>query len=98
MAKIIGLKEKQEALKNIQQYLRSIAPLNAFIANANPENEYTISFGNHKAILKCDDKNKINELVRAYKMTIVTNIRDLAKKYEIELDEQDIALMETETV
>ena len=80
MARIIGLKEKQNALKDIQQSLRSLAPLNSFIAADNPENEYVISFDTHKATLKCDEKEKINELVRAYKKVIVDHIEELAKK------------------
>lgn len=94
MAKIIGLKEKQAALKNIQFSLRSLAPLNAFIKEANPTNEYTICFDTHKATLTCDDKEKINELVRAYKKTIVDYINNQAQNYEIELDDDDRALME----
>ena len=93
MAKIIGLKEKQAALKDIQQSLRSLAPLDAFVENENASTEYTISFDAHKATLKCDDKKKIDELVLAYKKTIVDHILTLAHDNQIELDEEDRQLM-----
>lgn len=93
MASIIGLKEKQAALKDIQLFLRSLAPLNAFIAAENPQNEYVVTFDTHKATLKCEDKEKINDLVRAHKKVVVDRIEDMAKKYDIELDEEDRALM-----
>ena len=94
MAKIIGLKEKQTALKDIQQSLRSLAPLNAFIDASNETGEYTISFDAHKATLQCGDKKKIDDLVLAHKKAIVAEIKRLAEKYEIEFDDEDLALME----
>lgn len=93
MAKIIGLKEKQAALKDIQQALRSLAPLNEFIEANNTSSEYTISFEAHKATLKCEDKAKINELVLAHKKIIVDRILALSKANDIELDDEDLAVM-----
>ena len=90
MAQIIGLKEKQAALKDIQQHLRSLSPLNEFIMADNQEGEYTISFSSHKATLKCEDKKKIDELVLAHKKIIVDQIMALAKTHGIELDDDDL--------
>ena len=94
MARIIGLKEKQGALKDIQAYLRTLSSLNSFIVAPNPTEEYIISFDTHKVSFTCSDKSKIDALILAFKETIVKNITSLAQKYEIELDDDDRALMQ----
>lgn len=44
MARIIGLKEKQLALADINHKLKSLIPINEFINETNPSGLYTISF------------------------------------------------------
>lgn len=44
MARIIGLKEKQVALSEINQKLKSLIPINEFLNEPNPSGFYTISF------------------------------------------------------
>lgn len=44
MAKIMGLKEKQLALANINHKLKSLIPINEFLNETNPSGLYTISF------------------------------------------------------
>ena len=93
MAKIIGLKERQEALTEIQLSLKSLLPLNSFLEDDNPTHEYVISFASHKAKIKSKEKEKINALVEEYKKSIVSEILNLAESYEIELDDEEYALM-----
>lgn len=44
MARIIGLKEKQLALTDINNKLKSLIPINEFLNEINPSGIYTISF------------------------------------------------------
>lgn len=44
MARIIGLKEKQLALAEINQKLKSLIPINEFLSEPNPSGLYTIAF------------------------------------------------------
>lgn len=49
MARIIGLKEKQLALAEINQKLKSLIPINEFLNEINDSGLYTISFTKTKA-------------------------------------------------
>lgn len=93
MAKISGLKEKQLALKEINAKLKALVPLNEFLDANNEKGLYSISFGNVKTTLLCQDKETINLLVRAYKKTIVDEIKKQAEEYSIEFDEEDKKLL-----
>ena len=48
MARIIGLKEKQLALTEINQKLKSLIPINEFLNEINESGLYTISFTKNK--------------------------------------------------
>lgn len=89
MAQIIGLKEKQLALKEINSKLKALKPVNDFLGAENTSGRYTISFGDFKTNLLCNDNDTIKALVFAYKKELVTEIRDQAEKYSIEFDEDE---------
>lgn len=55
MARIIGLKEKQVALAEINQKLKSLIPINEFLNEKNDSGLYTISFTKTKP--KIQDNN-----------------------------------------
>ena len=86
MAQIIGLKEKQLALKDINQKIKSLEPVNEFLKAENPSGVYTISFGTHKSSLLCEDADAIKAFVYAYKKNLVDAIRAKAQEYSIEFD------------
>lgn len=93
MAKIIGLKEKQLALKDITQKLKLLEPINAFLAAENPSGLYTISFDSFKSTLLCKDPEAIKAYVVAYKKELVNEIRTQAENYSIEFDETEELLL-----
>lgn len=93
MARIIGLKEKQLALKEINQKLRDLKPVNEFLEASNPDGVYTISFGEHKTQLLCKDQETIQALVFAYKKDMVSKIREQAERFSIEFDEEEEMLL-----
>lgn len=64
MAKIIGLKEKQLALTDINHKLKSLIPINEFLNEINPSGLYTISFTKNKPQVQdnntdVDDKENV---------------------------------------
>lgn len=89
MANIIGLKEKQLALKEINRKLKSLQPINDFLDATNSNGLYNISFGEFEAKLVCKDSDTIKALVFAYKKELVNEIREQAKKHSIEFDEDE---------
>lgn len=93
MAQITGLKEKQEALKEINAKLKSLEPLNLFLKTPNESNEYAVSFAAVKASIYCDNKETIDGFVKAYKEKIVKEINELSEKYFITLDVEDLQIM-----
>lgn len=93
MAKIIGLKEKQLALKQITHKIKSLEPINDFLNAINETGIYTISFDSHKSSLLCKDAAAIKALVLAYKKELVDEIRAQAEKYSIEFDEEEEELL-----
>lgn len=102
MAKILGLKEQQKALREINSTLKEFEPINEFLKIQNPSDEYTISFKdeNGKTIqtkLLCDDKEPINILVKAYKENLVQSIKQKAAQYNIGLEEEELALISGES-
>lgn len=95
MAQIIGLKEKQLALAEINGKLNSLKQINEFLTANNPSGKYTISFDNkHRISLFCHDGEAINAIVRAYKEQLVAEIRAEAQKYSIGFEDEDEALMQ----
>lgn len=93
MAKIIGLKEKQLALKQIEQKIRTLGPINEFLAADNPSGIYTVSFGAFKSPLLCPDQVAIRKLVSDYKSKLVREIRAQAEQYSIEFEEDEETLL-----
>ena len=91
MAKIIGLKEKQLALKEINHKLKCLEPINEFLNAQNSSGVYTISFDSFKSFLLCKDEETIKNLVLAYKKELVAEIRSEADKFSIEFDEAEEA-------
>ena len=98
MAKIIGLKEKQQALKDINRKINSLQPVNEFlnadISAENPSGLYTLSFGEYKTTLLCKDANAIKALVSAYKLELVKDIKGQAEMFSIEFDPDEEAALE----
>ena len=94
MAKIIGLKEKQLALKEINQKLKSLEPVNEFLHAENPSGLYTISFDSFKSTLLCTDPQTIKNLVNAYKKELVNDIRAKATEFSIEFEEDEEAMLQ----
>lgn len=93
MANIIGLKEKQLALKEINRKLKALKPVNDFLDAENPDGVYKISFDRFESHLLCKDSDTIKAFVFEYKKEMVTEIRELAKKYSIEFDEEEEKLL-----
>lgn len=104
MAKIIGLKEMQNALAEVTTLLRKLAPVNEFIATPNPGGEYSLSFervnaqdpkktDKVKTKIVCEDKSTINLLALAYKSNIIKRIKEICETYNIELSEEEKELM-----
>lgn len=93
MANIIGLKEKQFALKEINKKLKDLKPINDFLGAENPSGLYEISFGTFKSNLLCKDSDTIKAFVFAYKKELVAEIRAQAEKYDIEFDEEEENLL-----
>ena len=57
MARIIGLKEKQLALAEINQKIKSLIPINAFLNETNTSGLYTISFIKNQPLIQENDTN-----------------------------------------
>lgn len=93
MAKIIGLKEKQLALKQIEQKIKALGPINEFLEADNSTGIYTVSFGSVKSPLLCPDQVSIRKLVSDYKIKLVSEIRAQAEQYSIEFEEDEEALL-----
>ena len=93
MAQIIGLKEKQEALAEIQSKIRSLETLNKFLQAENPSHEYVVSFAKTKAPIFCEEKETIDALVKAYKEKVVEEINKKSAEFSICLDEEDNKIM-----
>lgn len=93
MANIIGLKEKQLALKEITRKLKTLVPINEFLSAKNPTGVYTISFGEFQSKLLCEDAETIRSCVFAYKKKVVDEIREQATKFSIEFDEEEEKLL-----
>lgn len=93
MAKIIGLKEKQLALKQIEQKMKALGPINEFLDAENPTGVYTLSFASFKTPVLCRDSNIIKQLVLAYKNELVSELKTQAEQYSIEFEESEEALL-----
>lgn len=93
MANIIGLKEKQQALKEVTRKLKALKPINDFLSATNPTGVYNISFGEFASKLLCEDEDAIKSLVFEYKKKMVTEIREQAQKFSIEFDEEEEQLL-----
>lgn len=96
MAQIIGLKEKQQVLKDINKQLKSIAVINDFLTSENPTGIYTLSFGDHSTPIFCEDSEYIKALVKASKQDLVTKIRKAAEANMIEFSDDEEALLSLE--
>ena len=93
MAQITGLKERQAALAQIEAKLKSLKPLNVFLKTKNETNEYAVKFDKIKVDIYCENKTVLDELVQASKKKIADEIRELAEKYSITLDEEELKAM-----
>lgn len=93
MANIIGIKEKQLAVKEINRKLKTLKPINDFLAAENPSGIYTISFDNYESNLLCKDGDAIKALVFAFKKELVAELREQAEKFSIEFDDEDEKLL-----
>ena len=93
MAQIIGLREKQAALTEINHKIKSLEPVNKFLESENPDGIYTLSHNKLKTPILCKDSNTIKALVLAYKKELVNEIRAMAEKYSIEFNEDDEAAL-----
>lgn len=94
MAEIAGFKEMQEKLQEVKEKIRVIESLNDFLAQENHSNDYIISFGKTKVTVCCEDKNSINQIVINYKNRIVGEVREIAQRYSILLDEEDNKILD----
>lgn len=92
MAQIRNLDEQKKALQSIKNLIKSIRTVNTFLSAAAPEDGlYDIAIGgSHKTKMFLEDKQSIDELVRRYKQTLVSEIQQLTKEYDIILDEDDM--------
>ena len=102
MAKIIGLKEQKIALNQINATLKEIEPINNFLSASNPSGVYTISFEDssgktYKTKMLTPDKSNIDALVRAHKSNLSKNLLEKASAFNIALDDEEMALIESET-
>lgn len=93
MAQITGLHERQLALKDIQDMLKSLETLNLFLLTPNPSKEYTIRFDKIKVSILCESKETIDAFVMEQKAVIVEKINATATAHSIALDEEDLKIM-----
>lgn len=93
MPQLIGLKERQLGLAEIETKLKTLASVRDFLEKENPAGVYTLSFDKQRIKLHCPDRGPINALVEAYKKSLVAEIRELADKNAVEFNEEDEALL-----
>lgn len=93
MPQLIGLKERQLGLSEIESKLRILSSVKDFLEKENPSGLYTLSFDKQRIKLFCPNREIINGLVDAYRKTLVDEIRALASQHSIEFNEEDELLL-----
>ena len=94
MAQIKNLKQKQDALKEINKLIKEIAQANEFLgAEAPRDSLYDISLNGTKTKLFFNNKRDIDGLVRNYKALLVNQVNNLANGNGILLDENDMNII-----
>lgn len=93
MAQIMGLKERQLALSEINSKLNALKQINDFLTAENPSGKYTISFDKHRIAIFSPDGEAVNALISTYRNQLINELREQAKKYSIEFEDEDEALM-----
>lgn len=94
MAYIIGLDERKNALNEINGIVKNVESVNELLNAKNPTGEFTFSMldeNNKKLKTKINFPNKadFDKLLESYKDRIRSYVLELAKKNEIDLDEDD---------
>lgn len=98
MPKIIGMDERQQALKEITNKLKDVSAINDFLKTSNETGEYTILFTDSngkkvRADIHCDSKEDVNLLVEEYKQNIKHKIIELAQAQQIGFDDDEKELL-----
>lgn len=93
MAQLIGLKERQLGLVEIESKMKTLISVKDFLEKENPTGMYTISFEKQRIKLHCPDRQNINALVEGYKQSLINEIRALASKHSVEFEEDEELLL-----
>jgi len=93
MANIIGLPEREKALREIQTILKELAITNKFLEMHNASGSYTISFKDEEGKKHSTDltasREEIAALLMRYKNERKEYILQLAREHRIGLDPED---------
>jgi len=93
MANIIGLQQRQEALRDIQNVIKEVAVANAFVAASNPSGAYSIGFtdeaGKKHKIDLTGYKEDLDALIKRDKEAKKGYVLNLAQQHRIALDPED---------